>query len=314
MPDCSNVNNDEVTILVNSCDLYEDAWYPFFKLLEINWPDCPYNAIINTETKIFNYPFCNVRTINTGTGLSWTARLKYVLSKIDSKYILFFLEDFFLLTKVRVESFRLALSILNENDDVGMVHFVPNEKVMPVPDFDLENCFYELPIKKRTFRTRVAVTLFRKEYFLRLLYGDENPWQYERESHLRSMVAGYKIIRQNYQKYPSTFTYILDHSVGIGITAKQWLENTKIFMESQGIYDINYDNLGVITKNKYLEKQENQKKLKSVGFRQMIYSRIVHPIKIKVRHWWFLQDVLNYKKLKFYRKYYEELDKQKDII
>ena len=120
----------DVTILVNSCDLYEDTWYPFFKLLQIQWPDCPYRIVLNTETKKYDCPFLNVETINSGNGLSWTARLKYVLNQIDSEFVLFFLEDFFLLEPVRTEAFDKAWSIIKENQDVGLIHFTPIEKEM----------------------------------------------------------------------------------------------------------------------------------------------------------------------------------------
>ena len=48
----------EVTILVNSCDLYEDTWYPFFKLLQLQWPECPYKVVL----KIY---FCMVEQIKS---------------------------------------------------------------------------------------------------------------------------------------------------------------------------------------------------------------------------------------------------------
>ena len=50
--------DNSVTILVSSCDLYEDAWYPFFKLLKIQWPECEqYRIVLNTETKTYNPDF-----------------------------------------------------------------------------------------------------------------------------------------------------------------------------------------------------------------------------------------------------------------
>ena len=41
-----------LTIIVNTCDKYEDAWNPFFRLMEINWPESEnYKIILNTENK-----------------------------------------------------------------------------------------------------------------------------------------------------------------------------------------------------------------------------------------------------------------------
>lgn len=297
--------SNDVTILVNSCDLYEDSWYPFFKLLQIQWPDCPYKVVLNTETKKYDCSFMNVETINTGKDLSWTARLRCVLNQIDSEFILFFLEDFFLQSPVRTEAFEKALEIIKNDKNVGLVHFTPVEKDTPIPQNDLDNSFYELPKRKRTLRTRVAVSLFRKEYFLKLLYGDENPWQYERESHIRSMFAGYKIIRQDYSLYHPTFYYTLDHSIGIGITSRKWLKNCKQLFESLGIYDVNYDNLGIMDDKTSEQIKKDKSDIKKVGFKEWFYIKVKHPIKRKIRHWWFVQDLLNLKKYIKYKKYYK---------
>ncbi len=304
------IKNADITILVNSCDFYEDAWDPFFKLLKIQWPNCPYNIALNTENREYECKFMNVRTIKTGKEVSWTARLRSALYQIDSEYILFFLEDFFLLSEVREESFSKAIEIISSDNKIGLVHFTPSEISMNIPKYDLENCFYELPVRKRTLRTRVAVSLFRKEYFLRLLYKDESPWQYERESHIRSMFAGYKIMRQNYDMYPPTFTYVLDHRCGIGITAKRWLINSKSFFESMGINDINYDKLGVLEDKNELDKKPKKaakEEIGKVGLRQAFYNKVTHPIKLKIRHVWILQDIMNLNKYIKYWNYYRKM-------
>lgn len=42
------------SILVNTCDKFEDCWNPFFKLFFLFWPD--YNGVIylNTEYKEYS--------------------------------------------------------------------------------------------------------------------------------------------------------------------------------------------------------------------------------------------------------------------
>lgn len=39
------------TILINSCDLYEDVWEPCLDLMYIQWKNLQYPVVINTETK-----------------------------------------------------------------------------------------------------------------------------------------------------------------------------------------------------------------------------------------------------------------------
>ena len=46
-----------ITILVNSCDLYEEAWHPFFKLMEINWPESKnYKIVLHTFCSVYSAP------------------------------------------------------------------------------------------------------------------------------------------------------------------------------------------------------------------------------------------------------------------
>ena len=42
------------SVLVTSCDSYDDTWEPFFTLLETMWPNCHYPIYLSTETKNFS--------------------------------------------------------------------------------------------------------------------------------------------------------------------------------------------------------------------------------------------------------------------
>lgn len=130
------VKND-VTIFISSCDLYEDAWMPVIALLKKQWPECKYPIVLGTEEKLFDSPLENVQTICAGKNISWTERVRRCLSKIDTEYVLFMLEDYFLFDKVKVEGFEKALDIIRNDKTVGMIHFVPMELNMPTPQNDL---------------------------------------------------------------------------------------------------------------------------------------------------------------------------------
>ncbi len=278
-----------VTILVNSCDKYEDAWDPFFKLLKVQWPDCPYDMVLSTETKNYNCDCFNVKTINSPPELSWSARLKNVLNQIETEYVLFFLEDFFLLEKVRTDIFERALSLIESKPEIGLITFSKRRWGSSFPEeTDYENCFVELK-KNVTNRTNVLVGLWRKEYFLRLIFGDENPWEYEKNSNIRSRYAGYKIYTQNYDVSSPAFRYCMNPIDGFGITQGKWLRKNRELFEANGIYGVNYDNLGVfetdisyesIQKKCIETKLNNEKKQKeflksqklSVRVKEIIYN------------------------------------------
>ena len=73
----------ECSILVTSCDKYEDAWKPFFSLLNIMWPTCPYRIYLNTETKNHIEKIINVVFVDfNGGDESWQyyPRFKYIFT------------------------------------------------------------------------------------------------------------------------------------------------------------------------------------------------------------------------------------------
>jgi hypothetical protein len=56
--------SNDLSILVNSCDSYDDLWEPYFSLFHVQWADCPYPVYLNTETKRYNRSDMKIETIN----------------------------------------------------------------------------------------------------------------------------------------------------------------------------------------------------------------------------------------------------------
>ena len=256
------MKNKDVTILVNSCDKYEDAWEPFFRLLKIQWPDCPYDIVLSTETKTYECDFFNVKTINCDKTLSWSSRLKYTLSQIDTDYVLFFLEDFFLLEKVQTDIFNLALELIKSNKEIGLITFNKRRYGASFPEQpDYAKCFIELD-KTVLNRTNVLVGLWKKSCYEKLVFDNEDPWQYEKNSNIRSRYAGFKVYTQNYEVSHPAFRYCMNPADGYGITCGKWLNKNREFFEANGILNVNYDNLGVFEQTITYEGIQNENTLK----------------------------------------------------
>ncbi len=273
------INN--TTILISSCDKYEDAWEPFFRLLKIKWSDCNYDIVLLTETKSYNCDFLNVKTINTPSSLAWSSRIKLALSQINTEYVLFFLEDFFLTKNVNTKVLDLAFEIMDKRKDLFLIEF-------PSIDPNYQKCDVISP--KKTFkkvyrfepyRAKVMISLWRKNDFHKLLFHNEDPWVCEKETSIRSMAYSKKILRQDYKYSVPAFCYHINPKCGYGITGGKWLINNKSLFEKNGIYNVNYNNLG-IEKNaktyKQLKEIEENKKNKRLNdlkqnrnFREQLY-------------------------------------------
>lgn len=252
---------NNITILLSSCDLYEDAWYPFLRLWQIQWPDCPYKIVLSTETKKCHCDYLNIKTVNSGKGVSWSKRLRDAIDEIDTEFILFSLEDFFLTEKVNIDLFNQAKNLMEDNSRIGLINFFWERLGTEYEYKEGEDSYFKPMDKKNTARTNVVISLWRKEYFKKMLYKDEDPWQYEKNAPLRALYAGYDIYSQRYAVSSPVFHYCMNPADGLGITQRKWLKDNKILFEKYGINDVNFDNLGFFEERvTYKEIKEKKKK------------------------------------------------------
>jgi len=238
-----------VTILVNSCDKYEDAWEPFFKLLKIHWPECGnYRIILNTETKVYDCDFLNVETICGGNKATWSQRLKFILEQIDTEFVLLFLEDFFLMSRVNIAAFNEAVDFISSDKSVGYVGLKYNQthKFRDENVKEPQEHFFDRTLTDTVNRINCNTALWRKEFLLKLLREHESPWEFEKYGSYRSKRYNQKImiINNMHGIMPVVFDYDVEIKYGHGLTLGQWLPKNKELFDEYGI-EVDIDNLGV---------------------------------------------------------------------
>lgn len=177
------------TVLVNTCDAYEDAWEPFFKLLKKYWPDREYPIVLNTETKKFDYEDLNIKTINVknyNPKTSWSSRLINVLNQIDSEYILFFLEDFFITDYVDNSKLNEVIEWMQNDSSIGVFSFNTVEKNKYCDVISDKYIGYQLRNKKGPYRFNCQIAVWRKDVLKKSLRKYENAWEWELIGNRRS--------------------------------------------------------------------------------------------------------------------------------
>lgn len=90
----------KATVLVVSCDDYEDMLEPFAKAWQHYWPDCPFEVVMVTETRPETTPSVFGRAVRTRAGTSWSERVLAALATIDTPYVLLLCNDYFLSGKI----------------------------------------------------------------------------------------------------------------------------------------------------------------------------------------------------------------------
>lgn len=232
--------NEDVTVVVSSCDKYEDAWEPFFRLFYIMEAGGVFpNIVLNTEAKQFKCDYLHIRTINTPWAKTWSERLLNVLEQIETEFIFHVLDDFFIQSPFQEKSFADVMDYMRSHPDVGAMHLTPNGR------FPAGACDMFLERKFDKLNITVTCVVWRRDFLMKLLRRHENIWQFEWYSTFRAkkFFPDVKIMQYN-EAYPCIFNYSVNIAEGYGITGGKWLPENKGLFDKYGI-EVNFDRLGV---------------------------------------------------------------------
>ncbi|MEG1011499.1 MAG: hypothetical protein RSD27_01845 [Ruthenibacterium sp.] len=228
----------QCTVLVCSCDAYEDLWQPFFKLLEKFWPQCPYEILLNTETKKFDYS--GVLKVTTfvscaaGKEKAWSKRLRQCLKTIDTPYTIFMLDDFFVSAPVDQSKIERCLQWMDNDENIVNFSFVPtlwkDIDDGKYPDFlrRSENALYKV---------NTQVGLWKTEELKKLLRNHESPWQFENWGSWRANRNEKKVFYAADKNSSRAFQYIF----GGGIHGGKWAREILPIFKENNIIISNYE-------------------------------------------------------------------------
>ena len=90
---------EELTLLIFSCDKFSDLWDGQVKLLEKYWHDRRIQTYIVTD-KENNRKFGNVELLCAGEDADFTDRVRYALNQVKTEYVMITLDDYFLIQHV----------------------------------------------------------------------------------------------------------------------------------------------------------------------------------------------------------------------
>lgn len=194
--------NTDVSILVLSCDAYEDIIGPFFILKERYWSDCPYKTYISTETKEFS----QATTLTHNYTLNrWTRRIKESLMDIDSKYVILMDSDFYI--RQPVDQKRIDYCIESFDCDTATFSF----ELEYAPTYPSKKDGFRLKPNKSPYLCSCQPSIWDREKLISLLQKDMNPWQWERQ-----------IIDTPFKHYVNSGNVIIDIGYYLPNGKKHW--------------------------------------------------------------------------------------------
>lgn len=195
------------SLLINTCDNFEDCWYPFFKLWSIYWPDCNGKVFLNTEYKEYSCPELNIKSVKgceknhfpKSQRATWSQCLKWALETIEDDIILYMQEDYFLKAQVKNDLVEDYVYLMNENPQIKCIHLTDQSV-----DSDGKSEYANLDKVKNEQRYRVScqAALWRKQELLKLLRKYESAWEFEEFGSVRSasLNSDYYVVNREYVK------------------------------------------------------------------------------------------------------------------
>jgi hypothetical protein len=215
-----------LTVIVNSTDSFSDCWDPFFALFAAYWPDCPYQLVLNTELKDFRYSGLNVRASRVGASqvpgsAGWSESLIRCLSYLDTDYILYLQEDYFLNARVdqRLISEYADIIAREQYSHIRLMELPSNEAYSPHPQYPL---IWGLP-QRAVYRISLQAGLWSRKQLLSYLRPGESGWQFERWGTRRAQATPDSFFCQNLDDFNRSGRYVIPY-MPTGLIHGKWYE------------------------------------------------------------------------------------------
>ena len=163
-----------VAVVVSSCDAFFDAWRPFVFFFRKHWAHCPFPIFLIVNDLPVRSEF--VRPIAVGPDRGWATNMDIALKSIPQPYILYFQEDYFLNGPVRDEQLAGDFAYAVEHDAASFCFYARSETE---PGFQPLNDRFGIVPRDSDGRTRLQVTLWKKDVLQAIIRPGETAWNME---------------------------------------------------------------------------------------------------------------------------------------
>lgn len=169
--------NKKLTILLSSCDAYEDLWVPFFTLLKKYWDPANIQILLNTESKEFSFPGLDIQCVHCPGETRYGKRMLNALKKVKTPYVLSMLDDFFLRSPVDETRIRQIIDWMEADKNIVYFSCDPNQTYA---DWEVDKYpgFRRIP-PGNSYVLSLQAAIWRTDQFIKYWPPNVNPWEWE---------------------------------------------------------------------------------------------------------------------------------------
>ena len=220
---------NKVAIVVSSCDHFKDCWAPFIASIKKYWPDCPYLVYIISNNDEIETPN-GISFIKVGQDRKFAANLHVALNQIDTDYLIYLQEDYWLNKTVNTATItsHIDYCVKNQIDYLRLTFpYLAGEEL---------NKFYRKHSLSQRYALCLQAAIWKRSILLALLRNGDSGWdfeykiqQYAMQSHIRVNAIGLT------QKYADTgISYVRGTAVRKGL----WTIEGYNYLKENGYDDL----------------------------------------------------------------------------
>lgn len=187
----SNFENNDISVIVQTCDEYEFLWQGWYLSFKNNWDwSLGWPIYFCTESKKPSFHDSRIKTVNTqkskdSTGFS--NRLTDILLKVKTKYVLYIQDDMWLRNKVDGNALKECLYLMKH---FGWNSIKTHEKIWFNYKLEKTNYFVgEKRLLKYNRESEYLMThnaaIWDRLFLLDAMAPDESPWKNETDATFR---------------------------------------------------------------------------------------------------------------------------------
>lgn len=162
---------ESAAVLVLTCDKYADVARPFFSLWERHWPKCGFAKLVATDGGGLEERTGWKRVLCSGG--SWSDVARVGLSELDTKWVVVFLEEFWICDRVREERVREAIAFADRRKALCVRLFD-----RPFGNGEISGGFRE-HLPGSFVRASLQAAIWDREKLRELLVPGESAWDFE---------------------------------------------------------------------------------------------------------------------------------------
>lgn len=227
------------TLLISSCDAYSDCWLPLLHSLHRHWPGCPYPValICNTapEANLFSATSADTafspRFLPVGPDRGWGPNLALALGSVETEFVIYLQEDYFLDHLVSSEAMEQHLEYCHTNAVDYLRLGWPwqdRQKLTPMYCDDAFSFRYALCLQPAIWRTSVLKQLSSKV---------NDGWEFERniKQYIRDEQLSIRARVLHSSAYPDRGLKVVD---GTGIRKGLWTRGGERYLNENGFGEL----------------------------------------------------------------------------